>query len=151
MYLPPFGFRIWGVLGQARPHLKPKRRGSPAAMQNAQPQRDLQEQTLYITPSRTELTDRFGNHYQIGLLGIARPALRKSSFLKAVCAGLWKVETLGRAAASRRPEENKDNHYWTRLRPIQAKAARPALKYNIITVKAPKAKSARSSSLLVLG
>jgi regulator of sigma E protease len=24
--------------------------------------RDLQEQTLYITPSRTELTDRFGNH-----------------------------------------------------------------------------------------
>jgi regulator of sigma E protease len=40
--------------------------------------RDLQEQTIYITPSRTELTDRFGNHYQIGLLGIARPALRKS-------------------------------------------------------------------------
>ena len=40
--------------------------------------RGPQEQTLYITPSRTELTDRFGNHHQIGLLGIARPALRKS-------------------------------------------------------------------------
>jgi regulator of sigma E protease len=41
--------------------------------------RDGQERTLHITPSRTELTDRFGNHYQIGLLGIARPsALRKS-------------------------------------------------------------------------
>jgi regulator of sigma E protease len=36
--------------------------------------RDGQEQTLHITPSRTELTDRFGNRYQIGLLGIARPA-----------------------------------------------------------------------------
>jgi membrane-associated protease RseP (regulator of RpoE activity) len=29
--------------------------------------RDGQERTLHITPSRTELTDRFGNHYQIGL------------------------------------------------------------------------------------
>ena len=34
--------------------------------------RDGQEQTLHVTPSRTELTDRFGNHYEIGLLGIAR-------------------------------------------------------------------------------
>ena len=28
--------------------------------------RDLQEQTLYITPSRTELTDRFGNRLPDG-------------------------------------------------------------------------------------
>src|SRR6516164_1711026 len=34
--------------------------------------RDDQEQTLHVTPSRTEMTDRFGNHYEIGLLGIAR-------------------------------------------------------------------------------
>jgi regulator of sigma E protease len=34
-----------------------------------------QEQTLNVTPSRTELTDRFGNHYQIGLLGIARSGM----------------------------------------------------------------------------
>jgi predicted thioesterase len=40
--------------------------------------RDGQEQTFHMTPSRTELTDRSGNRYQIGLLGIARPALRKS-------------------------------------------------------------------------
>ena len=37
--------------------------------------RDGQEQTLHVTPSRTELTDRFGNHYQIGLLGIARSGM----------------------------------------------------------------------------
>src|SRR6266566_3072594 len=34
--------------------------------------RDGQEETLNVTPSRTELSDRFGNHYEIGLLGIAR-------------------------------------------------------------------------------
>jgi regulator of sigma E protease len=37
--------------------------------------RDGQEQTLHVTPSKTELTDRFGNHYQIGLLGIARSGM----------------------------------------------------------------------------
>jgi regulator of sigma E protease len=37
--------------------------------------RDGEEQTLNVTPSRTELTDRFGNHYQIGLLGIARSGM----------------------------------------------------------------------------
>jgi len=37
--------------------------------------RDGQEQTLHVTPSRTELTDRFGNHYEIGLLGIARSGM----------------------------------------------------------------------------
>jgi regulator of sigma E protease len=34
--------------------------------------RDGQEKTLNVTPSRTELSDRFGNRYEIGLLGIAR-------------------------------------------------------------------------------
>jgi len=28
--------------------------------------------TFHVTPIKTELTDRFGNHYEIGLLGIAR-------------------------------------------------------------------------------
>jgi regulator of sigma E protease len=34
--------------------------------------RDHKEIALKVTPSRNELTDRFGNHYQIGMLGIAR-------------------------------------------------------------------------------
>jgi regulator of sigma E protease len=37
--------------------------------------RDGQEQTLHVTPSRTELTDRFGNHYEVGLLGIGRSGM----------------------------------------------------------------------------
>jgi regulator of sigma E protease len=37
--------------------------------------RDGQQQTLQVTPSRTDLTDRFGNHYQIGMLGIARSGM----------------------------------------------------------------------------
>jgi regulator of sigma E protease len=37
--------------------------------------REGQEHSLHVTPSRTELTDRFGNHYQIGLLGIARSGM----------------------------------------------------------------------------
>ena len=37
--------------------------------------RDGQEQTLHVTPKQTELTDRFGNHYEIGLLGIARSGM----------------------------------------------------------------------------
>jgi regulator of sigma E protease len=34
--------------------------------------RDNHDLTFRVTPTKTELTDRFGNHYQIGLLGIAR-------------------------------------------------------------------------------
>ena len=34
--------------------------------------RDGRELTFDVTPTKTELTDRFGNHYEIGLLGIAR-------------------------------------------------------------------------------
>src|SRR5207245_8454057 len=37
--------------------------------------RDAEEPTLHVTPSRTELTDRFGNRYEIGLLGIARSGM----------------------------------------------------------------------------
>jgi regulator of sigma E protease len=37
--------------------------------------RDGREIELRITPSRTELTDRFGNRYEIGLLGIARSGM----------------------------------------------------------------------------
>jgi regulator of sigma E protease len=41
--------------------------------------RGAEEKTLHVTPSRTKLTDRFGNHYEIGLLGIARPASVRTS------------------------------------------------------------------------
>jgi regulator of sigma E protease len=34
--------------------------------------RDGQLVTLHVTPARTEMTDRFGNRHQIGLLGIGR-------------------------------------------------------------------------------
>jgi len=34
--------------------------------------RDGQEIELHITPGRSEFSDRFGNHYEIGLLGISR-------------------------------------------------------------------------------
>ncbi len=33
------------------------------------------ELTLHVTPKRTELTDRFGNRYEIGLLGIAHSGM----------------------------------------------------------------------------
>jgi len=52
--------------------------GSIGAADDIVVRRDRQELTLHVTPSGTELTDRFGNHHQIGLLGIARPALRKA-------------------------------------------------------------------------
>jgi len=37
--------------------------------------RDAKTLTLQVTPTRTEVTDRFGNHYEIGLLGIARSGM----------------------------------------------------------------------------
>ena len=37
--------------------------------------RDGRDIELQITPNRTEMTDRFGNHYAIGLLGIARSGM----------------------------------------------------------------------------
>jgi regulator of sigma E protease len=37
--------------------------------------RDGRDIELRITPSRTEMTDRFGNRYEIGLLGIARSGM----------------------------------------------------------------------------
>jgi len=37
--------------------------------------RDGTTVTLQVTPARTEVTDRFGNHYEIGLLGIARSGM----------------------------------------------------------------------------
>ena len=45
--------------------------------------RDGQKQTLHVTPSRTELTDRFGNHYEIGLLGSRAAGWSMSSAIPA--------------------------------------------------------------------
>jgi regulator of sigma E protease len=38
-------------------------------------QRDGEDQTLHVTPNRTEVSDRFGHHYEIGLLGITRSGM----------------------------------------------------------------------------
>jgi regulator of sigma E protease len=37
--------------------------------------REAKTLTLQVTPARTEVTDRFGNRYEIGLLGIARSGM----------------------------------------------------------------------------
>jgi len=37
--------------------------------------RDAKTLTLQVAPARTEVTDRFGNRYEIGLLGIARSGM----------------------------------------------------------------------------
>jgi regulator of sigma E protease len=37
--------------------------------------RDGQQKTVEVTPRRSEMTDRFGNHFEIGLLGIARSGI----------------------------------------------------------------------------
>jgi regulator of sigma E protease len=37
--------------------------------------RDGEEQTLHVTPSQTEFTDRFGHHYAVGLLGITHSGM----------------------------------------------------------------------------
>jgi regulator of sigma E protease len=37
--------------------------------------RDAKTLTLQVTPTRTEVTDRFGNRYEVGLLGIARSGM----------------------------------------------------------------------------
>src|SRR5438105_12542382 len=41
--------------------------------------RDGGEQTLHVTPTRTELTDRFGNHYDIAPLRIARSGMEHAT------------------------------------------------------------------------
>ena len=45
---------------------------SPGVPMTIVVRRDGQEVELHVTPSRTEMTDRFGNSYEIGLLGVAR-------------------------------------------------------------------------------
>jgi len=45
---------------------------SPGVPMTIVVRRDGQEVELHVTPSRTEMTDRFGNRYEIGLLGVAR-------------------------------------------------------------------------------
>jgi regulator of sigma E protease len=44
---------------------------NPATPMTVVVRRGAGEATLHVTPKRTELSDRFGNHYEIGLLGIA--------------------------------------------------------------------------------
>ncbi len=45
---------------------------NPGAPMTLVVRRDGGKVSLAVTPKRTELTDRFGNHYEIGLLGISR-------------------------------------------------------------------------------
>src|ERR1700726_3943421 len=50
-------------------------RMNPGAAMAIAVKRDAKTLTLQVTPSRTEVTDRFGNRYEIGLLGIARSGM----------------------------------------------------------------------------
>jgi len=50
-------------------------RMNPGAAMAIAVRRDAKTLTLQVTPSRTEVTDRFGNRYEIGLLGIARSGM----------------------------------------------------------------------------
>jgi len=50
-------------------------RFSPGVPMTIVVKRDGQLRTLQVTPSRTEFTDRFGNHSEIGLLGISRSGM----------------------------------------------------------------------------
>ncbi|HWB47674.1 MAG TPA: RIP metalloprotease RseP [Stellaceae bacterium] len=47
-------------------------RFNPGEPMTIQVRRDGQVVTLHVTPARTEMTDRFGNRHEIGLLGIGR-------------------------------------------------------------------------------
>jgi regulator of sigma E protease len=48
---------------------------NPGAPMTLVVRRDGGEASIAVTPKRTELTDRFGNHYEIGLLGISRSGM----------------------------------------------------------------------------
>src|SRR5438874_183175 len=50
-------------------------RMNPGVAMSIAVKRDANTLTLQVTPNRTEVTDRFGNHYEIGLLGIARSGM----------------------------------------------------------------------------
>jgi regulator of sigma E protease len=50
-------------------------RMNPGVAMTIAVRRDGKTLSLQVTPSRTEVTDRFGNHYEIGLLGIARSGM----------------------------------------------------------------------------
>ena len=45
---------------------------NPGVPMTIEVRRDGRDVTVHVTPAKTELTDRFGNHYEIGLLGISR-------------------------------------------------------------------------------
>jgi regulator of sigma E protease len=60
--------------------------------------RDGRELTLHATPKRTELTDRFGNKYEVGLLGISRRGIdyvRRGPGMAVVQAGgeVWNLSS----------------------------------------------------------
>src|SRR5438132_187984 len=50
-------------------------RMNPGVAMSIAVKRDANTLTLQVTPTRTEVTDRFGNRYEIGLLGIARSGM----------------------------------------------------------------------------
>jgi regulator of sigma E protease len=50
-------------------------RMNPGVVMAIAVRRDAKTLTLQVTPARTEVTDRFGNRYEIGLLGIARSGM----------------------------------------------------------------------------
>jgi regulator of sigma E protease len=64
--------RINGDQVQSFEDVQQEVRLNPGVPMTVVVKRDGHDLTLHATPAKTELTDRFGNHYEIGLLGIAR-------------------------------------------------------------------------------
>jgi regulator of sigma E protease len=64
--------KINGASVQSFENVQQDVRLNPGAPMTIVVKRGGDDLTFHVTPTKTELTDRFGNHYEIGLLGIAR-------------------------------------------------------------------------------
>jgi regulator of sigma E protease len=72
------GDKILSIDGQAVARFEDVQqavRMNPGVPMSVVVERDGQQKTLEVTPRRSELTDRFGNSYEIGLLGITRSGM----------------------------------------------------------------------------
>ena len=72
------GDKILSIEGQAVSRFEDIQqavRMNPGVSMSLVVERDGQQKTLEVTPRRSELTDRFGNSYEIGLLGITRSGM----------------------------------------------------------------------------
>ena len=70
--------------------------GNPGVPMQLVVQRDGNQETLSVTPQMTEMTDRFGNTYRVGLLGIRRSGvdyIRRGpvSAVSRACGEIWNL------------------------------------------------------------